>query len=439
MAQKPIREHSAKNIIFKHWKTYFPNFNYSFKSALLTKESDIETHVEENPWLKTEKLVVKPDMLFGKRGLNQLVYLKDQKPGDVTLEKALLWIQEKKKAKTSLKCGSVGILDTFIIEPFCSLNNSPEYYLSFAIEPEADVIHFSKEGGVHIEDNWDKVITLKLDPRLPLEKVKEVICEKIGQNEASLSPICDLVHGFYRLFKDLHFSYLEFNPFVLEKDTVYLLDTVARIDDTAGFIMKPHWGDLDFPPAFGEKEQTEVEKEIQKIDENSGASLKLTVLNPKGLVWTLVAGGGASVVYADTIANIWGANEIANYGEYSGNPTKSETYLYAKGVLSLMTKEMDQEGRGKVLIIGGSIANFTDVAKTFDGIIQAFEELHEEMKKVKTRIFVRRGGPNYEIGLQNIKMAAERLGLPIEVYGPETHLTDIIQKAKLTQTEGVIQ
>lgn len=30
----------------------------------------------------------------------------------------------------------------------------------------------------------------------------------------------------------------------------------------------------------------------------AGASLKFTVLNPKGRVWLMVAGGGASVIYA---------------------------------------------------------------------------------------------------------------------------------------------
>ena len=34
----------------------------------------------------------------------------------------------------------------------------------------------------------------------------------------------------------------------------------------------------------------------------TSASLKLTVLNPKGRIWTMVAGGGASVIYADTVS-----------------------------------------------------------------------------------------------------------------------------------------
>ena len=50
----------------------------------------------------------------------------------------------------------------------------------------------------------------------------------------------------------------------------------------------------------------------------SAASLKLTILNPKGRIWSMVAGGGASVIYADTLTDLGAGEEIANYGEYSG-------------------------------------------------------------------------------------------------------------------------
>ncbi|MCB4773452.1 MAG: ATPase, partial [Sulfurovum sp.] len=50
-------------------------------------------------------------------------------------------------------------------------------------------------------------------------------------------------------------------------------------------------------------------------------------------------------------------------------------------------------------------------------------------KAHKTKIYVRRGGPNYEKGLKDIKEAADRLGLDIDVYGPETHVTDIVRMA----------
>ncbi len=438
MAQRPIREYSAKKLILKHWKTYFPDFNYPFSSVLVHSGAELFLKAKEHSWLEKENLVVKPDMLFGKRGLNKLVFLQNKKPGDVNLKMAKEWVDSNTQKETALICGTKGTLDTFIVEPFCDLKDQPEYYLAFSVEEKHDVLFMSAFGGVEVEENWNKVKEVHIAFNATTEDLKKEISKKIPQEIEDKALFLDLVCSFYQFFKAMHFSYLELNPFVLKGNTVHILDVVARIDDTARFLMQNFWGDLDFPSAFGEKEPTQIERDIQKIDADSGASLKLTILNPEGLVWTLVAGGGASVVYADSIANVWGASEIANYGEYSGNPSKEETYCYAKGVLTLMTQNPDPKGRGKILIIGGSIANFTDVAKTFDGIIQAFKEMYEKMREVGTRIFVRRGGPNYEIGLKNIETAANHLGLPIEVYGPETHLTEIVRKAMLTQKEGAL-
>lgn len=59
----------------------------------------------------------------------------------------------------------------------------------------------------------------------------------------------------------------------------------------------------------------------------------------------MVAGGGASVIYSDTICDLGGANELANYGEYSGAPSEQQTYEYAKTILSLMTQEKHPQGK----------------------------------------------------------------------------------------------
>lgn len=45
-----------------------------------------------------------------------------------------------------------------------------------------------------------------------------------------------------------------------------------------------------------------------------------------------------------------------------------ETYAYAKTLLDVATSSAD--GRPRALLVGGGIANFTDVAATFKGIIQ---------------------------------------------------------------------
>lgn len=66
----------------------------------------------------------------------------------------------------------------------------------------------------------------------------------------------------------------------------------------------------------------------------------------------MVAGGGASVVYSDTICDLGGVNELANYGEYSGAPSEQQTYDYAKTILSLMTREKHPEGEAQTRVLG---------------------------------------------------------------------------------------
>ena len=148
----------------------------------------------------------------------------------------------------------------------------------------------------------------------------------------------------------------------------------------------------------------------------------------------MVAGGGASVIYADTVVDLGFGTELANYGEYSGDPSTAETYEYAKTLLDLMTREKSE--RGKVLIIGGGIANFTDVAKTFDGIIMALRDYAAKLKEQGITIYVRRGGPNYEAGLAKIREAGKRLGLEMEVHGPELHMTKVVSIALDTLKGG---
>ncbi len=88
---------------------------------------------------------------------------------------------------------------------------------------------------------------------------------------------------------------------------------------------------------------------------------------------------------------------VINNQLFVGNGRTGQTYEYAKTILGLMTKEKHTDG--KVLIIGGGIANFTNVASTFKGISKALTEFQQTIKEHKIRIYVRRGGPNYQEGL----------------------------------------
>jgi ATP-citrate lyase beta-subunit len=452
MAQKPIREYDGKRLFAENWDSYFKGLKYPFESVLVRSGEELLKKAEEPgyEWLKQKPLVAKPDMLFGKRGKNNLVLFKINKPGDVTLEDAAKWIDEKRKDKVKVYSKFEGdkpvgepkedYLTYFIVEPFTSHSEDEEYYIAAAsLDENYDVLYMSAHGGMEVEENWDKVTEVKIPIDASDEEIEKLIKENIPADipEDKKEVYANFAINFYKFFRDLNFAYLEINPVVIKDDKVYLLDLVARLDDTAGFLMKEKWGDIEFPTPFGMPEKSPEEKAIAEADAKSGASLKLTVLNPKGRIWTLVAGGGASVVYADTIADLaGGVEDLANYGEYSGGPTTDETRFYTETVLDLMTREKDPQGRDKILIIGGAIANFTDVAKTFKGIIQAFEKYADKMKDVGVRIYVRRGGPNYEKGLKDIKEAAERLGLPIKVYGPETHITDIVRIALEDDKKG---
>ncbi|MDP2717836.1 MAG: ATP citrate lyase citrate-binding domain-containing protein, partial [Candidatus Micrarchaeota archaeon] len=291
-----------------------------------------------------------------------------------------------------------------------------EYYVAFQCEPENDVILFSTEGGIEIEDHWDKVQRIEVPvldaaPKLSLGEIKD---------QAERKAVEAFISDVFKVFREKDFSFLELNPFAVVDGECVILGSVARLDDTALF--KGEWK-VDFPAPFG-RDLSNEEAYVKSLDEKTGASLKLTILNPKGKIWMLVAGGGASVIYADTLVDLGFGKQMANYGEYSGNPNDEETYLYTKTVLDLMVK-----GGGKVLLIGGGIANFTDVAKTFKGIIQALTEQAPALKKAGVKIFVRRGGPNYEKGLDLMRALGKKTGLAIEVFGPETHMTKIVPMA----------
>lgn len=423
MAQKGIREYDAKRMMVKALPEYSDGaFSLEAKQVIIGPETDLEKLVKENPWLKTEKLVAKPDQLFGKRGKNNLLYV------NKSWNEVKKWINERMNKEVTIKQTTgetTGMLTNFLVEQF--VPHDDEYYLAITTHRDKDTIHFSTKGGVDIEEVWDTVVTLDIPILSTIDDVniEGFLPDELGDKKKK---VADFITALYKMIVDYHIVYLELNPFTFVDNTIVPLDTVAKVDDYALYQCAEKWGDLKFPSPFGLL-KTPEEEHISKLDERTGASLKLTVLNPKGRIWNLVAGGGASVIYADTVADLGFSGELANYGEYSGNPTTELTYEYTKTVLDLMTREKDSKGKPKFLIVGGGIANFTDVAKTFTGIIQAIEEYADKLKKTNVKIYVRRGGPNYKEGLQNMKNMGKKIGLPIEVYGPETHMTRIVSMA----------
>ncbi len=432
MAQKAIREADGKRMLARLFKEYSGGmFSIEDKYITVGPETDLAKLPAQHKWLAREKLVVKPDQLIKRRGKNKLILV------GANWETAKKWIKDKSKGPITiygkfdaegkpLDKGTTGQLTHFIVEPMVPHKESDECYVSIMSTRTGDAILFYHQGGVNVGDVDAKASRMDVTVgNFPTQA--EITKKLLGKvPEKRRKHVAAFIEALFKFYADLNFAYLEINPIVVTEKSVIPLDLAAKLDSTADFESGKKWGDIAFPAPFGRIPSKE-EAYIEELDSQTGASLKLTVLNQEGRVWTMVAGGGASVIYADTITDLGYMSEMANYGEYSGDPNEEFTYLYAKTILDLMTRKKNP--KGKFLLIGGGIANFTDVANTFKGIIKALKEYKKKLQENKVKIYVRRGGPNYQEGLKRMRELGEQLGVPIQVYGPETHMTKIVSMA----------
>lgn len=432
MAHKAIREADGKLMLARLFRDYSKGkYEISNKVVSIGPNTNIAKLPQQHKWLIIEQLVVKPDQLIKRRGKNNLVLV------GATFNQAKDWIAEKSKGPITIHGkfdangkpadkGIVGKLTHFIIEPMVPHQDSDECYLSMMSTEDGDAIMFYPQGGVNVGDVDSKAARLEVPiGTFPdAAEIEKTLLKNVSADRKKL--VSGFTEALFKFYTDLNFTYLEINPIVVTENSVIPLDLAAKLDSTAEFESGEKWGNIEFPAPFGRMPSKE-EAFIEDLDSKTGASLKLTVLNPEGRIWTMVAGGGASVIYADTITDLGCMNELANYGEYSGDPSEEFTYLYAKTILDLMTR--NKNPKGKFLLIGGGIANFTDVASTFKGIIKALKEYQKSLQEHKVKIYVRRGGPNYQEGLSQMRALGEKLGVPIEVYGPETHMTKIVSMA----------
>ncbi|XVE65866.1 hypothetical protein DITRI_Ditri08aG0033700 [Diplodiscus trichospermus] len=402
MVRKKIREYDSKRLLKEHLKR-LAHMDLPICSAQVTNSTDFTALLEKEKWLSSRRLVVKPDMLFGKRGKSGLVAL------NLDMAEVIQFVKKRLGQEIEIE-GVKGPITTFIIEPF--VPHKDEYYLAIDSERLGCAISFSECGGIEIEENWDKVRSIFLPTNSPLT---DEIRGKVG----------DFIKGVFSVFQDLDFSFIEMNPFTLVDGEPYPLDMRGELDENAGFKNEEKWGNLEFPLPFGRVLSPE-ESFIHDLNEKTSASLKFTLLNPKGRIWSMVAGGGASLIYTDTVGDLGYATELGNYTEYGG-PSEEEMLKLARVILDCATANPD--GKKRALLVGGNIANLTDVGATFDGIIRALKEKKSELREANMHIYVRRGGPNYQTGLAKMQAIGEELGVPVEVYGPEAIMTGICNRA----------
>nr|GMC92317.1 ATP-citrate synthase alpha chain protein 2 [Ipomoea batatas] len=110
MARKKIREYDSKRLLKEHLK-HLSGIDLQICSVQVAKSTDFVELTNKEPWLLSTKLVVKPDMLFGKCGKNGLVALKLDLAEVAEFVKACLGVEVEMG-------GCKAPITIFIVEPF---------------------------------------------------------------------------------------------------------------------------------------------------------------------------------------------------------------------------------------------------------------------------------------------------------------------------------
>lgn len=383
MARKRITEHKAKELLLEYLG--LPYQGREVRGNDFSTLSDLDSGTT---------YVIKVDQGIKKRFKLGLVAL------DISVDKLLHEIKQLADKGYS----------QFIVEPFRTHDQSQERYVAIQRTREGFTFLLSIQGGVSVEEHSD---SLKTFPHTQIAKAAEFI----GLTQ-------ELLEKMLRAMDEYHFSFLEINPLIQDGDDIYFLDLAVEVDSAGEFFVKNSWTHKDFVADGSNK--TDEEKAVEELSDKSQASFRLVVLNPNGSIFMLLSGGGASIVLADEVYNQGKGRELANYGEYSGNPNAQETYLYTKQILSLL---LASNAPSKTLIIAGGVANFTDIRVTFKGITQAIDEVKDQLQVQGVKIYVRRGGPYQEEGLAMMKAYLEKESLLGSLAGPEMMLTDIVTDA----------
>ena len=139
MSAKAIREYHGKKLLARWISDYSAGAHNVEDRVVQVKAESLdatkfEIIAQENPWLLSTKLVVKPDQLIKRRGKAGLLAI------NKTWEEVQQWILER--AGKEIQVETVhGILDTFIVEPFVPHEATDEYYMCISVSRTSADLH----------------------------------------------------------------------------------------------------------------------------------------------------------------------------------------------------------------------------------------------------------------------------------------------------------
>ena len=384
--------------LMKKWGITVPNY------VVVTSVDELAKLGQANEWLKKSKLVVKAHEALGSRF----------KLGLVKVDLDLKGAEAATKEMIGRQVGSITVSQVIVSE---MIPHKEEYYCAVKSTRAGTDILVANCGGIEVEANWDRVKRLAVEVgQQPLADALEKLAKDAGFTGSLLKKMADFAGKMFTCFDSEDAQYLEVNPVVLrEQDSELIaLDAVTLLDGDAKF-RHPDWN-FAFAAEFG-RAYSKHETEVMAVDSKIKGSVKFIEI-PGGDTAMLPAGGGASIYYSDAVVARGG--KLANYAEYSGDPPDWAVEVLTDKVCSLPGI--------KNIIVGGAIANFTDVKKTFGGIINGFRKAKSEGKLKGVKIWVRRGGPREKEGLDAMRALKDE-GFDINVFDRHTPLTDIVDKA----------
>jgi len=383
--------------LLRKWGLQTPNY------VVVGSSEEFDQLAQVHDWLQKSKLVAKAHEALGSRFKLGLVKVGLDLDGAKAAVREMLGKQVE----------SITIGEVIVSE---AIDHSDEYYAAAKSVREGVEVMVANCGGIEVEANWEKVKRILVDiGETPTDTALSGLVKEAGFSGETAKKMAEFLKKVFTCFDNEDAQYLEINPVVQNAaGDLVALDAVTLLDGDAKFRHK----DWNFPFAaeFG-RAYTKNEEEVMAVDAKVKGSVKLIEI-PGGNIAMLPAGGGASVYYSDAVVARGG--KLANYAEYSGDPPDWAVEVLTEKVCSLpgITN----------IIVGGAIANFTDVKKTFGGIINAFRKAKAEGKLDNVRIWVRRGGPNEKQGLAAMK-ELQKEGFQIEVYDRTLPLTDIVDMA----------
>lgn len=390
--------------LLKKWGITVPGY------VVVTSIEQLEQASSSAAWLKESRLVVKAHEAIGSRMKQGLVKIN------------LDWAGAKQAAKEMLgkSLGGETTVSQVIVSEM--IPHKEEYYISVKSTREGAELLLAQVGGIEIESNWERVQKLPIPiGETPSNESLVDLAKRAGFGKDLAIKVAGFSAKLCQCFEHEDAQYLEINPLVMRQDEQELvaLDAVTLLDADARF-RHPDW-DFSFAAEFG-RPYSENERAVMEVDSKIKGSVKFIEI-PGGDTALLPAGGGASVFYTDAVVALGG--KPANYAEYSGDPPDWAVEVLTEKVCSLPNL--------KRIIVGGAIANFTNVKKTFAGIIAGFRKAKSEGKLNGVEIWVRRGGPFEKEGLAAMK-ALEAEGFMIHVFDRYTPLTDIVDMSLNKET-----